>query len=390
MRARFVSRLFPMVMIAALMLLTAVPSQAAPPVNARINLHIPDIAGYVTLKCDFHMHTVFSDGAVWPTVRIQEAWREGLDVISITDHIEYQPHKADVPTNYNRPYAIALPSAEAAGIMLIRGAEITRPMPPGHLNAIFIKNADSLAKEDWRGAIAAASGQGAFIFYNHPGFPDPKGNPLWGPDHEELLRNGRLHGVEVVNEREYYPESHRWCLEKKLAMIASSDQHSPIEDDYLVRDGEHRPITLVFAKKRTPEAVMEALFARRTAVWSENTLIGEERFLRPIFSGSIEVVTPERVIKGNGSANVQVRNDSDVTFELVRNGDTEYVTAPGSATLYAGRTVILTIRAKPGGASSGRKRVHLPYTVKNLLVAPGQGLAGEIPVTVRIIPAGKK
>ncbi|MHC4099219.1 MAG: PHP domain-containing protein [Planctomycetota bacterium] len=70
-------------------------------------IHFPDILGYKTLKCDFHMHTVFSDGQVWPTVRIDEAAREGLDAIAITDHIEYQPHKQDIPTNHNRVFEIA-------------------------------------------------------------------------------------------------------------------------------------------------------------------------------------------------------------------------------------------------------------------------------------------
>ena len=67
---------------------------------AKINF--PDILGYETLKCDFHMHTVFSDGQVWPTTRVDEAVREGLDAIAITDHIEYQPHKDDIPTNHGR------------------------------------------------------------------------------------------------------------------------------------------------------------------------------------------------------------------------------------------------------------------------------------------------
>ncbi len=53
----------------------------------------PDIPGYETLICDFHMHTVFLDGLVWPTVRVSEAVEEGLDAISITDHIEYLPHE---------------------------------------------------------------------------------------------------------------------------------------------------------------------------------------------------------------------------------------------------------------------------------------------------------
>ena len=30
------------------------------------NIHIPDIEGYKTLKCDFHTHTIFSDGTIMP------------------------------------------------------------------------------------------------------------------------------------------------------------------------------------------------------------------------------------------------------------------------------------------------------------------------------------
>ena len=45
---------------------------------------IPDIEGYKTLKCDFHMHTIFSDGNVWPTTRVKEAVWEGMDAIAIT------------------------------------------------------------------------------------------------------------------------------------------------------------------------------------------------------------------------------------------------------------------------------------------------------------------
>ena len=30
----------------------------------RKEIRIPDLNGYLTLKCDFHMHTVFSDGDV--------------------------------------------------------------------------------------------------------------------------------------------------------------------------------------------------------------------------------------------------------------------------------------------------------------------------------------
>lgn len=44
-------------------------------------IKIPDILGYKALKCDFYMHSVFSDGQAWPTMRAEEAWREGMEAI---------------------------------------------------------------------------------------------------------------------------------------------------------------------------------------------------------------------------------------------------------------------------------------------------------------------
>ncbi len=61
------------------------------------------------------MHTVFSDGNVWPSVRVAEAWQEGLDVIAITDHMEYHPHADDIPVQFGRAYEIAKPSADQYG-----------------------------------------------------------------------------------------------------------------------------------------------------------------------------------------------------------------------------------------------------------------------------------
>ncbi|MGB5435303.1 MAG: PHP domain-containing protein, partial [Maribacter sp.] len=76
-------------------------------------LSYPTIPGYVTLKADLHQHTVFSDGNVWPTIRVQEALRDNLDAISLTEHLEYQPHKDDIPhPDRNRAYALALAEAK--------------------------------------------------------------------------------------------------------------------------------------------------------------------------------------------------------------------------------------------------------------------------------------
>ena len=68
----------------------------------------PDIDGGKTLVTDLHMHSVFSDGHVWPRTRVEEALRDGLDAIAITEHLEWQPHLADIPhTDRNRAHAIA-------------------------------------------------------------------------------------------------------------------------------------------------------------------------------------------------------------------------------------------------------------------------------------------
>ena len=73
------------VLVSAFLLATCLMNVQA---QRRNEIQVPDLDGYTTLKCDFHMHTVFSDGLVWPTVRVDEAYREGLDAISLTEHIK--------------------------------------------------------------------------------------------------------------------------------------------------------------------------------------------------------------------------------------------------------------------------------------------------------------
>ena len=278
--------------------------------QVRGHINIPDLEGFVTLKCDFHIHTVFSDGLVWPTVRVDEAYSEGLDAISITDHIEYRPFRSDVVSSHNRSYEIALPRANARGIILIRGSEITRSMPPGHLNAIFVTDADELDKPDYMDALRAAKAQGAFIFWNHPGWASQQPDTtLWFDIHTQLLEQGIMQGIEIVNGPEYYPEGQQWCLEKNLTMIGNSDVHTPMQH---FAPGEYRTMTLVFARTATAESIHEALKERRTAVFSNNKVMGKEVHLKELFERAIE-----RTIERTGN-NVRISfvNNSDFTFQI--------------------------------------------------------------------------
>ena len=253
----------------------AVTSPALAQNRHRTELPFPDLPGLVTLRCDFHLHTVFSDGDVWPTVRVEEAWRDGLDAIALTDHIEYQRYKEDIPVNYGRAVDVARADAEALDIILIRGAEITRGEPPGHLNALFLTNVGALNVKDYRVAVSNAFEQGAFVFWNHPGWKQPDHKSVWYAEQGEFYTNGWLRGIEIVNGPHYDPIAHQWCLDKRLTMIGGSDVHDPMSFEYRGAPDDIRPVTLVFAKARTAEALREALAARRTAVLSEGRLIGE-------------------------------------------------------------------------------------------------------------------
>ncbi len=332
----------------------------------RREIHFPDILGYKTLKCDLHMHTVFSDGLVWPTVRVDEAWRLGLDAIAITDHIEYQPHKKDVPTNFNRSYEIARGYARDKNILLIHAAEITRDTPPGHFNAIFLKDVNPLNTKELTDATKAAKEQGAFVFWNHPGWkPEHKG---WFDIHTTLYENKWLDGIEVANGGSYYPEAQQWCLEKNLTMMGNSDIHQP--DLALETTPEnHRTMTLVFARERSQDGVKEALIEGRTAVWLTNQLIGRREYLDALFDGAVEVGKPYRVSKG--TIWVELRNHSDIDVDMERTGKR----GPSTLMLPANATILLKTKV-----DENAERADLSYLVRNFRIAPDKGL----PVTLKI------
>ena len=111
------------------------------------HIQFPDTAQYQTLVLDLHTHSVFSDGHVWPTVRVSEALRDGLDGLAITEHLEFQPHLSDIPhPDRNRASEEALRAAEGHPLTVIPGVEITRTDEVGHINAVFIQDANPLVK----------------------------------------------------------------------------------------------------------------------------------------------------------------------------------------------------------------------------------------------------
>ncbi|MBR5885120.1 MAG: hypothetical protein IKY93_00535 [Alistipes sp.] len=271
---------------------------------------VPNIPGYQTLKGDFHIHTVFTDATVWPATRVQEAIWEGLDVIAITEHIDTRHQKYvnqgvfTEKCDRNFSYEIAKKAA-GKNILIVHGGEISRGMPPGHFNCLFVKDnealcaaAESQDKETnnnnvvaMKNGLAEARNQGAFIMWNHPNWckQAPNETKMW-KEHKDILKDGKMDAIEIYNMAcGYTPEGHKWALENNLAMLGNSDCHAPffMEVDYL--HGAHRPVTLVFAKEKSLNGVREALDARRSAVFAEGNVYGREQEVLPLLEACLKV-----------------------------------------------------------------------------------------------------
>ena len=268
---------------------------------------IPDIPGYKTLKGDFHIHTVFSDATVWPVTRVHEAIWEGLDVIAMTEHIDTRHQKmvntgVFVKEKCDRDYSYQL-AKKAAGkkLLVVHGGEITRGMPPGHFNCLFVKDNDDICAAAeatdhdhylaMQGGLKEAREQGAFLMWNHPNWckQAPDNTKMW-KEHKEILKSGYMDAIEIYNMAcGYTPEGHKWALDNNLAMLGNSDCHAPffMEVDYL--HGAHRPVTLVFVKEKSVKGVREALDARRSAVFAEGNVYGREQEVLPLLEACLKV-----------------------------------------------------------------------------------------------------
>jgi 3',5'-nucleoside bisphosphate phosphatase len=334
-------------------------------------IDFPDIPGYKTLICDFHQHTVFSDGDVWPDVRVREAIADGLDAIAITDHLEYQPHEDDLPfPDRNRVYQIALEAAKESGLLVVSGSEITRDMPPGHANALFLTDANKLLGLDSLEVFREAKRQGAYVIWNHPHWyaQSPNGTAVLTKMHRLLIKEGLIQAVELVNEHSYSDEALKIALDNKLTLIGASDIHDLIDWQFNVAGGGHRPVTLVFATEKSEEALREALQKGRTAVWFDNTLIGKREFLVPLVQQSLSIQKTQVMESYNGKSNVvsvYVENTSDCDYILENQKEYSFYDHTDVVTIKAHAITLLQIKTL-----RELKTFVLNFRVLNALTAP--------------------
>lgn len=330
-------------------------------------VEFPDIPGYLTLKCDFHIHTVFSDGSVWPNIRVQEALRDGLDAIALTEHLEYQPHEEDIPhSDRNRSYQIALEEAEGNDLLIVHGAEITRDMPPGHSNAIFIQDANKLRIDDPVEAFREVKRQGGFTFWNHPNWTSQRADGIATLTdlHRQLIEEDLLHGIEVVNHLTYSDEALQIALDNDLTIVGTSDIHGLVDWDYEVPQGGHRPLMLVFAEERSVDSIQEAMEAGRTVAYYRHRLIGEAEWLKPLLEASLEV-KGARYSGDSQVLSVEIENVSDADLTLSNTSDYTFHNDTGLTMIPSHYTATLLVKTL-----ERMDQVELTFDVLNTVTAP--------------------
>ena len=352
-------------------------------------LFFPDIENYKTLLTDFHQHTVFSDGLVWPTIRVDEAVRDGLDAISLTDHLEYQPFSKDIPNpDRNRSYIVANNFTERLNksidkkLIIINGQEITRSMPPGHINAIFLDDANKLLHpNDSLKGIEEANKQNAFVFWNHPAWPAQRSDGIARLDefHKYLIDKNLLHGIEVVNELYFSEEALDIALKNNLTIMGTSDVHGlidwlfkvPNDDEALNTNSPgHRPITMVFAKNKSKESIKEALFAGRTVVFYNELLIGKEENLKPLIQKCLLINNINDLELGyseDGKSTIkkiEIKNISDAPFILKNLNPFTFETNSDIISINPNSTHTLAVKTK------GEDLKNLEFEVLNGIIAP--------------------
>lgn len=303
--------------------------KAFPIVAMRTEIVLPEVNGYKVLKADLHTHTIYSDAGMMPYLRVDEAFRDGLDVIALTDHIEFRPNEkrllgfladgvtvnkgeeGEILSDLNSSYRDVVSKARHHGIVLIPGAEITREVEVGHFNCLFTTDVNKIYDEDPLQSIRNAKAQGALVQHNHPGWRKPDNS--FTSVAEAALKEGLLDGVEIINTEEFYPDVIEKALSEGLYVSGGTDIHTETYDNHL-RYGYYRNMTLIFAKEASLESVREALEAKRTLAYGFGDIAGGEDLLKDFFRASVSLET--MYIGSKGDIYLRLKNSSSIPYTI--------------------------------------------------------------------------
>ena len=337
----------------------------------RTNIVLPQVNGYNVYKAELHIHTIYSDAHVTPEFRVQEAWYDGLDVLAITEHIEYRglepammefmkPYfkKGAQPINWSiveKPadgrgiqsdldmsVRLAQKEAKKYGITVIPGAEISRtPETIGHFNALFTTDNDAIYDPDPVQSFRNARAQGALIMHNHPGWRRKSLDMI--EFDKKVYPAGLIDGIEVMNHLDFYPRAIDRAEEYGLFMSSNTDLHTA-SCEYYGHNGSFRNMTLIFAKDKSLESLKEALKARRTLAYSFGTIAGDRQLLEDFFRASVKCMVVDTA--ANGTKTVMLINETSFPYYLNYGGDPMKLNPFGALSVSVKKDAALKIKVE--------------------------------------------
>ena len=317
--------------------------------ESRKEIILPQVRGLNIYKADLHIHTIFSDGSLTPQLRVQEAWQDGLDVIAITEHMEYRgmeqtmidflkgyvaegtkaintvlmdspADERGIQTDQNLPIRLAEQAAERYGITVIPGTEISRtPETIGHYNALFITDANEIYAADCYESFRKAKKQGALIVHNHPGWR--RTSMKIGPFEQKAYDEGLIDGIETFNSVAAYPQAIERAKKYGFFMVGASDVHGSVARDYLM-EYPIRNLTMIFAKDKSLTALREAMDNNLTIAYAWGHMTGEESLLSDLFKASVQRRVERTDAKGTRT--VALTNTTSLDYALRVDGGTPF------------------------------------------------------------------
>ena len=135
-------------------------------------------------------------------------------------------------------------------------------------------------------------------------------------------------------------------------------------------------MTLAFTQEKTADAIKEALQARRTVGWFNNTLIGREAQILPLIDACLNI-TKTQYQGISAVLDITIKNDSDVNFILANQSDYRFHANTDIVMLHPNSETTIQVKTK-----EQVKELILKFKVLNAVIAPNTHPDFVLPVKV--------
>ena len=213
------------------------------------------------ILCDFHVHTIMSDGYLDPIERVMWYIENGIDVAAFSDHDNLRGAKM----------AREFVKKNNLDLTVIMAEEWTDHENNIHMNIFGLDETIVPLESEEEGGpkamdaehtIKYVKDQGAYIIVNHYNYNENPDGGYGTPYTLEDLRDWGVDGFEIINGGNLkHPKIREFCLNNSLICISATDIHTNKEVNSFIKlkveDPEDLDVDSIFArlKENKHEAV---------------------------------------------------------------------------------------------------------------------------------------